>query len=149
MIDLQCKSFLSSISDLADLGTRLLEPDTFEGLCDRIMVNRSIPKCKLEQPSGTGSTAQDTAVVDTATEPHSSQKPDGSEDELSDAPTVSPSDSDSQTVTGKRRLLHRQSASVRQSSLHRLDRETFTATKTIVGGNRKTITATNLYMRIV
>ena len=48
--------------NLADLGTKLLEPDTFEGLRDWIMVNRSIPKSKLEQPSGTGSTAQGTAM---------------------------------------------------------------------------------------
>ena len=83
--------------NLTDLGTKLVEPDTFEGLHDRIMVNRSILKSKLEQPSGTGSTAQGTAMVDAAPEPRSSQKPNGSEDELSDAPTVSPSDSDSGT----------------------------------------------------
>ena len=88
--------------NLAELGTKLLEPGTFEGLHDWIMVNRSIPKSKLEQPSGTGSTAQDTAVVDTATEPHSSQQPTDSEDELSDAPTVPPSDSDSGTDSDER-----------------------------------------------
>ena len=83
--------------NLTDLGTKLVEPDTFEGLHDRIMVNRSILKSKLEQPSGTGSTAQGTAMVDAAPEPRSSQKPNGREDELSDAPTVCPSDSGSRT----------------------------------------------------
>ena len=64
--------------NLADLGTKLLEPDTFEGLRDRIMVNRPIPQSKLEQPNGAGSATQG-----------------ATEDELSDAPTVSPSDTDS------------------------------------------------------
>ena len=64
--------------NLADLGTKLLEPDTFEGLRDRIMVSRPIPQSKLEQPNGAGSATQG-----------------ATEDELSDASTVSPSDSDS------------------------------------------------------
>ena len=89
-------------NNLADLGTKLLEPDTVEGLRDQIMVNRSIPKSNLEQPSGTGSTVQDNTVVDPATEPHSSQKPGGSKDELSDASIVSPSDSDSGTESDGR-----------------------------------------------
>ena len=63
---------------LADLGTKLLEPDTFKGLRDRIMVNRPIPQSKLEQPNGAGSATQG-----------------ATEDELSDASTVSPSDTDS------------------------------------------------------
>jgi hypothetical protein len=69
--------------NLADLGTKLLEPDTFEGLRDRIMVNRPIPQSKLEQPNGAGSTTQG-----------------ATEDELSDAPTVSPSNSDSGSDSG-------------------------------------------------
>ena len=35
------------------------------------------------------------------------------------------------------------------ASLCRPDRKTFTAAKQIVGGNRKTITATNFYLRII
>ena len=37
--------------NLADLGTKLLEPDTFEGLLDRIMVNRPIPQDRSLSPS--------------------------------------------------------------------------------------------------
>ena len=39
-----------TLDNLADLGTKLLDPGTFEGLCDQIMVDRSIPKSKLKQP---------------------------------------------------------------------------------------------------
>ena len=69
--------------NLADLGTKLLEPDTFEGLRDRIMVIRPIPQSKLEQPSGAGPATQG-----------------ATEDELSDAPTVSLHDSDPESDSG-------------------------------------------------
>ena len=58
--------------NLADLGTKLLDPGTFEGLHDRIMVNKSTPKSKLEQPSGASSPAQDAGLDAVASKPPSS-----------------------------------------------------------------------------
>ena len=80
----------------AHLGTKLLNPDMYEGLRGRAIVGKAVPQTKLEQPSGGSPPAQPVAPgPDSLHASDSALKPGASDDDLSKGTRASQSDSDS------------------------------------------------------